>query len=141
MNIEVSFENWKSLTALLKSESDSYDLVVSRLLQTPGVVSSISTEIKAPLSNVPNDYKAGAYFKDVFFPEGTKLKATYKGKTYFASIVGEEWIDSASGEVRYSPSQAAVSITGSSVNGWNFWQAKRPDDEEWYGLAFLRILG
>jgi hypothetical protein len=140
VNIEVSFENWKSLTAMLQSESDSYDLVVSRLLAVTEGRRSISTKATAPLLRAEADYQAGAYFKEVFFPEGTRLRATYKGKTYFASITGEKWIDSESGEVRSSPSQAAYSITGSGVNGWNFWYAKRPEDVEWYSLNFLRIL-
>ena len=80
----------------------------------------------------------GAYFKDVFLPDGTELRATHKGKTYFARISGSAWIDQATGMRRSSPSQAAYFITNNHVNGWLFWLVRRPGDEVWHSLNALR---
>lgn len=140
MQVEISFPLWKALTNLLRDENDSYDGVISRLLgaKVP------SDSDRAPVDTVWEGCDGGlsegvgAYFKDVFLPEGTELRASYKGKTYFATISGSRWIDSETGLPRSSPSQAAYSITGSGVNGWLFWMVKRPSDNEWQSLNALR---
>jgi hypothetical protein len=37
-----------------------------------------------------------------------------------------------------SPSAAAMSITGSAVNGWTFWEYKLPGQDRWQILKSLR---
>jgi hypothetical protein len=138
MEIEISFGLWKRLAASLRDENDSYDALISRLLDRN--TSSDQTSVQPPSSeSIPvHDPKEGAFFKDVFLPNGTELRATYKGKTYFARISGSEWIDQTTGERRSSPSQAAYFITDNNVNGWLFWLAKRPGDGGWHSLNALR---
>lgn len=135
MQIDVSFNTWKWLTALLRDENDSYDAVVARLLK-----SEEANETPASTSPPPHQTrgKNGAYFKDIFLPDGTELRATYKGKTYFAKISGSEWTDGTTGERRSSPSQAAYFITNTHVNGWLFWLVKRPGEDGWNSLNALR---
>jgi len=138
MQIDVSFALWKALTALLRDEHDSYDAVIERLLESsPDDLPK--TEVGAERTEPEDTSSAGAYFKEVFLPNGTELRATYKGKTHFAEIRDSEWIDRESGRTRTSPSQAAYSITGKNVNGWLFWIVKRPNDEGWRSLNALRI--
>jgi hypothetical protein len=134
VQVEISFETWKRLTSLLESENDTHDGVINRLLGSTGA-SRTST---SPRSHSPEARAAGAYFKDVFLPDGTELRATHKGKTYFANISGSEWIDRSTGERRSSPSQAAYFITNNHVNGWLFWLVKRPGDAVWHSLNALR---
>jgi hypothetical protein len=137
MQVDLDFRTWKRLTALLVDERDTYDAVISRLL---------SSEEKALIATTDTDPEpleagarpTGAYFKEVFLPDGTALRATHKGKTYFAKISGSEWIDEASGEKRSSPSQAAYFITNNHVNGWLFWLVRRPEDSVWHSLNALR---
>jgi hypothetical protein len=131
MQIEISFERWKQLTALLLSENDTYDEVLGRVLDRCQ---------EAPAREMPISKRSsgGAYYKGVFLPNGTKLRATYKGRTHFGSIVDGEWTDNSTGEVRSSPSQAAFEITESGVNGWLFWSVKRPHDPDWQTLNALR---
>lgn len=136
MQIDLEFRTWKRLTALLVDENDTYDAVICRLLapeRRPGVSADID-----PTPPDEGGQRTGAYFKEVFLPEGTALRATHKGKTFFAKISGSEWIDETTGEKRSSPSQAAYFITNNHVNGWLFWLVKRPEDTVWHSLNALR---
>jgi hypothetical protein len=133
MQIDVSFERWKQLTALLQSENDTYDEAIGRLLGETAHTASVVEASKA--TGEPQ----GVYYKDLFLPNGTKLRATYKGRTYFGSILDGQWIDNSTGQPRSSPSQAAYSITGGNVNGWLFWLVKRPHDADWQSLNVLRV--
>lgn len=133
--IDVSFTTWKLLTAHLADEHDTYDAVIGRLLTSDNP----SQRDDGDKTSKPIDQNSeGAYFKSAFLPNGTELRATYKGKSYWADVKGREWIDRATGERRNSPSQAAFEITGSGVNGWLFWLVKRPEDRDWQSLNALR---
>jgi hypothetical protein len=142
MNFDISFENWKALTALLTDENDTYDNVISRLLPKKTLFALASTSIKPAIGYASTtndtDNSGGAYYKNVFLPNGTDIRADYKGETYFSKISDRKWIDCKTGEERTSPSQAAYSITGSGVNGWLFWLVKRPQDSQWISLDSLR---
>lgn len=138
VQIEVSFDRWKSLTALLRDEDDSYDAVIDRLIRERDGVAQVDSVGDGNVGNLLLDGGTGAWFKDVFLPDGTELRATHKGKTYFAKISGSEWVDLETGESRTSPSKAAYFITGNSVNGWLFWLVRRPKDREWNSLSALR---
>ncbi|HEX9947435.1 MAG TPA: hypothetical protein VGA98_07840 [Allosphingosinicella sp.] len=132
MQLDVHFDTWKKLTSLLADEQDTHDAVIRRLLEAAP---------DTPPASAPPSAGAkpqGAYFKEVFLPEGTQLRASHKGKTYFAKISGSEWIDEATGAKRSSPSQAAYYITNNHVNGWLFWLVRRPDDDMWHSLNALR---
>lgn len=155
MQIEIDFEVFKALTALRQDEVDSYNEVLRRLLKLPNAHKSApetakpvqagmfgrtpnarlpSTLLKGPSpKNALAAYMDGAWFNGVFFPNGTILKATYKGQNYAAEIKGGLWVDS-NGCVRTSPSEAASAISGTNVNGWRFWHAKGPGDEHWRRL-------
>ena len=63
--------------------------------------------------------KGGCVFQGTFFPEGTQFRATYKRETFTASISEGAWRDD-EGFVSTSPSDAAVKISGTKVNGWKF---------------------
>ena len=130
MQVEISFSNWQRLTSLLEGERDSYDNVIARLIadrmaKTQAVVA------------VPRGAPVLA-IKGVALPNGTMLRATFKGRTYFAEIIEGRWFDRTTGETRNSPSQAACAITGGVANGWRFWQVQRPGDAGWSALGDLR---
>lgn len=124
--IEVDFDVYKELTVRRQSESDTYNDVIRRLLKLG----------EAPVPKL-NAARKGAYFKGVLFPEGTLFRATYKGRTYTAEIKDGNWVGE-DNERRASPSEAAVKITCNSVNGWRFWQCKRPGDLGWQVMDRLR---
>lgn len=124
--IDVDFEVYKELTIRRMSESDTYNDVIRRLLKIG----------EAPVPKLAAKPK-GAAFKGVFFPDGTQFRVTYKGRTYTAQIKDGMWVG-ADGATRASPSEAAVKITGNNVNGWRFWQCKRPGDPGWQVMDRLR---
>lgn len=138
MDISVNFDTWKRLTALLQSETDDYSAVIGRLLPDHLHTVSKETDDERGIEWSTGDSHAGAVFKGLFLPEGTRMRASHRGKTYFATITGARWVDDETGESRTSPSHAAAQITGNSVNGWLFWLAKRPTDTQWHNLAAMR---
>ena len=150
MQIEIDFDVFKALTALRESEADSYNGVIRNLLNLPkhnteqaltglGMFGRSHARAPALRASVPALGSAlmgalgGIWFGNIHFPEGTKFRATYKGRTYLAEIKEGQWIGS-DGVARSSPSDAAGAISGTNVNGWRFWHALRPDDLEWRRL-------
>jgi hypothetical protein len=83
-------------------------------------------------SPVPDDWVT----KGVRLPSGTELRSTYKGKTYVARVNSGALV--LQGQRFDSPSAAAMSITGSAVNGWTFWEYKLPGQDRWQILKSLR---
>ncbi len=124
--IEIDFEVFKALTVKRTMESITYNDVIRDLLKLPN---------KPPVNASAN--AKGAVLKGVMFPEGTKFRATYKGRTYTAEIKGGVWRDS-NGTTRNSPSEAAVKITGKNWNGWRFWYCQRPGETSWTLIDDLR---
>ena len=142
MQIEIDFEVFKQLTARLENEQDTYNEVVRRLLSLPATeVDARLGEIDAPgLPDVINGLGGqlgGVWFSNVFFPDGTQFRATYKGRTFRGWIKNSQWIDEL-GRIRTSPSDAASAISNTNVNGWRFWFARRPADEDWSRLDSLK---
>jgi hypothetical protein len=128
VQIEIDFEVFQALTALRKSEADSYNHVIRRLLKLPSGGLTLGDVDKVMF---------GAWFGNVHFPEGTKFRATYKGQTFLAQIKNGQWVGG-DGIVRSSPSNAASAISGTNVNGWRFWYAQRPGDPAWQRLDELK---
>ncbi len=160
MQIDIDFEVYKALTALRQSEADTYNDVVRRALGLPkdvavDVAKGLAGSSKRGMfgAGAPAGARAkgaglgsswlsrltsgAAIFNGVILPEGTLLKATYKGVPYTAEIKAGRWVDQ-DGVVRSSPSDAAGAISGTNVNGWRFWFAKRPDDNDWARLDELK---
>lgn len=131
MQIEVSFQTWQRLTGLLENERDSVDKVIERLMADHASAQSR----RGPRSGTVAHELA---WKGVSLPNGSLLRATFKGKTYFAEIIDGRWFDRESGARRTSPSQAAKVITGCATNGWLFWEVQRPVDSGWTRLDALR---
>ena len=145
MQIEIDFDVFKALTTMRDSELDSYNSVIRRLLALPEqaeVQSSEASRVMHAAVGVPlglgyasnaTEGASGMWFGKTHFPDGTKLRATYKGQTYLAEIKNGKWLD-AMGIVRTSPSDAAGAISGTNVNGWKFWHAQVPPGTEWHRL-------
>lgn len=146
MQIEVDFDVYKALTLRRKDEADSYSDVIRRLLQiayeekTTGEVPPDQTwpgKVGRIGQLAGLDDLDGAWIGKVFFPEQTRFRATYKGQTFRAAIKGERWIGE-DGVSHSSPSEAASAISGTKVNGWRFWYARRPEDDDWRRLDEFR---
>jgi len=80
---------------------------------------------------------AAALSKYVHFMGSRRLRATYKGKTYYAAVLKDGTI-SFGGEHYQTPTAAAKAITRrKSHNGWRFWQYQRAS-RDWVPLTELR---
>jgi hypothetical protein len=147
MQIEIDFEVYQLLTLLRRDESDTHNAVIRRLLTVSKVeetreqaldkLSANPANILVKLLGNNNFSGNGAWIGNVFFPDGTQFRATYKGRTHRASICGDSWIGD-DGAVRQSPSEAASAISGTNVNGWRFWYGLRPGENDWSRLDEFR---
>jgi len=122
--IEIDFEVFKALTLRREDESTTYNDVIRRLLEMN------DTE------DASEPAMGGCVMKSIFFPNGTQFRKTYKGRLYRAEIKDGVWVDE-KGRRFATPSAAAVAITHNNVNGWRFWEFKRPSDEKWRLMATL----
>lgn len=143
MQIVIDFEVFKALTAKLESESENYNDVIRRLLNLPDREAAFrpgeaaSPGLPAAPQNALAPQSGGVWYSNVYLPNGTYFRATYKGKTYRAWINNSQWIDEL-GNVRTSPSDAASAISNTNVNGWRFWFVRRPQDEDWQRMDALK---
>lgn len=116
--IDVDFDVFKELTNRRETEAMTYNDVIRRLLELPAA------------RNDSNPSSGLAWVqKGVVFPDGTEFRATYKGKTYTARVVGNQMV--MNGQTMNSFSEAAAKITNTSVNGWRFWEFRRPGTTGW----------
>ena len=123
--IEISFDTYKQLTLRRDNETVSYDDVIRDLLKLPRVSATAT-----------GPSKKGWSYKGVTFPHGTDLRANYKGAVHTARIDDGEWIQD--GTTMNSPSEAAHAVTGTSVNGWTFWEARLPGESDWTIIKWMR---
>lgn len=142
MQIEVSLDVYKALTAALNYEGQTYDDVLRALLRLD---SPMELENRNPaldrIEPVVLGFSRGLdpkafYSRGLRIPDGTKLRATYKGVPYIADIRDGCWVDM-NGVSHSSPSAAASAITGNNVNGLRFWEAQLPGEELWRRLDSL----
>jgi hypothetical protein len=88
------------------------------------------------------DGGAGWSGKGVELPHGTKLRMEYNGQFFRGYIENGVWV--VEGHRAKSPSDAAGSAamtksgTRPSLNGWIYWEVKRPNDANWRALKGLR---
>jgi len=147
IKIEIGFDLYKELTMLRETPDASYDHVIRKLMESRNNISESRDEkqpIKKriqPIRPSSEDIRNGAgwYYQKVFFPEGTKFRAFHKGKKYEGQVYSGAL--SLNGKRFNSPSGAAVFVTGNSVNGWRFWECKRPNDITWRSIDSLRVHG
>ena len=102
-------------------------------------------KIDTPASPVPVSANAAGRpwsGKGVTLPHGTDLRMQYNGKHYVGQIDNGEWV--IEGKRFRSPSAAAggtvLTKSGGHTNldGWIYWEAKRPGDHGWTPITTLR---
>lgn len=140
MQIDVTLEVFKELTARLRYDGHSYDDVIRELL---GLDSPLEIEAAEHTFLTDNHFAkalyrtSGTFFsRGLALPNGTQLRARYKSSEFLAKIKNGTWLD-ADGEEHSSPSAAARAITGNNVNGLRFWECLLPGDSAWRKLDSL----
>lgn len=127
-NIYVDFDVFKAITARRPSEDVTENDVLRLLFGLP----SASTK-PAPESR----HRAGDWVaKGVRFPQGTQVRAKYKGQLHLAEVKDGALV--LEGRRYDSPSAAAMAITKSPTNGWTFWEVKVPGQGDWRPMKELR---
>jgi hypothetical protein len=80
--------------------------------------------------------------KGVTLPHSTALKMDYNGAVYYGVIEDGFWV--VEGIRCKSPSDAAGAVArtrggrSTNLNGWIYWQVKRPTDSKWIMIDALR---
>ncbi|MBS0337153.1 MAG: DUF2924 domain-containing protein [Proteobacteria bacterium] len=127
-NIEIDFDVFKAITLRRPSETTTENDVLREVFGLPP---------KKVVPTAPTVPGAGDWVaKGVRFPMGTEFRAIYKGQTYLGRVDAGALV--LEGKRYDSPSSAAVSITGSNVNGWRFWEARLPGQSGWKMIESLR---
>lgn len=121
--IDVDFDVWKAITMRRTSPEMTENSVLRSLL---GLGDGRTSEM---LKSVAEPSVKLWETKGVKFPVGTEFRATYKGVEYRATIK-EAGIEYDGTTYKYV-SGAAHAVTGTQVNGWRFWECKRPGQRKW----------
>jgi hypothetical protein len=138
--ISVDLDVLKALTAKLETDGQTHNDVLREVL---GLDSPVETEESdtalSALADTFANFSLPNHFhsRGLSLPDGTELRARYKGREYTSTIQGGKWIDY-EGRQQVSPSAAAGKITSTVVNGLRFWEAKRPGDKGWRRLDVIR---
>ena len=120
--IDVDFDVWKAITTRRTSPEMTENSVLRNLLGLG--------EARNDVPRVMPEPQAAVWVtKEVPFPGGTEFRATYKGLEYRATIT-ESGIDY-NGAIYKSVSGAAHAVSGTQVNGWRFWECRRPGQTRW----------
>src|ERR1700704_2168742 len=123
--IEIDFEAYKALTTRRATAPITYNEVIRDLLN-----------LGAPV-NVPSVPHAKEWeYRGVRFPHGTEFRANHKGAPYLAKVEDGRFLYN--GRSMKSPSEAAHAVTGTSVNGWKFWECRLPGASRWRSIEALR---
>lgn len=126
--IDIDFDVFKELTSRRASEDVSYNDVIRGLLK---LGSRLPVGFRAKGGSEP------WVVSDTSFPAGSKFVANYRGKSY-NGVVNDGKLELEDGRRFSTPSAAAVTITGSNVNGWRFWKCKLPDSSQFVLMERLR---
>jgi len=133
--IEVDFDIHKLIETERKSFAEPPNAVLRRLLKLQP-----QDELPVAINGAPDrDAWTG---KGVKLPAGTELRMEYRGKEHRGVIQNSAW--AVGGKNYKSPSAAAggVATTKSgkrpSLDGWKYWQVRRPGDAGWVALSSLR---
>lgn len=126
--IEIDFNVFKKLTAMRETETMTYNDVLRKMLGLGPLA------MAAPRAEPPEGKPW--VVKGVVFPHGTEFRANRKGQVYQGRVENGALV--VNGKRFTSPSAAAMSITGSPINGWIFWECRRPGETAWQIIKNLR---
>ncbi len=130
--IEIDFDVHKRIELERQSFAESPNAVLRRLLNIGGTSSPVSTvTLGRPWAG-----------KGVTLPDGTELRMEYNGRVHAGIIQDGVWM--VEGGQYKSPSAAAGGVARTkdgkktNLDGWTYWQVKRPEDVNWIGIDELR---
>lgn len=135
--IEIDFDVHRLIENARRGFHEPENAALRRLLNLPDAKPAVAS------AGSRSDGAAGDWsWKGVTLPQGTQLRMEYAGQAVRGTIQDGQWM--IDGHAYRSPSDAAgssvVTKDGShpSLNGWNYWEVKRPEDISWRRLVSLK---
>lgn len=129
--IEIDFEVFKALTARRETAAVTENDVIRGLLGLPRL-SLPDSQSAQSAGSPPGEWVS----KGVRFPAGTEFRANYKGVVHYGKVESGRLL--IEGRRASSPSEGAKLITGTSVNGWTFWECRFPETSGWRLIKSLK---
>lgn len=135
--IDIDFEVHKRIEAERTSFAETPNHVLRRLLGIEPGENKASVLIAAAA-----EHGRSWTGKGVTLPGGTQVRMDYNGQQLAGVIHDGKWI--IEGREFSSPSAAASKMcrtrsgAETSLDGWKYWQAKRPGDDKWTSISSLR---
>lgn len=132
--IEIDFQVHKRIELERRNFDETPNAVIRRLLNINDDQSAVSRDL-------PNRESAWAG-KGVTLPGGTELRMEYNGRVHAGVIRNGKW--QVEGAEYNSRSGAAKGVartkdgTRASLDGWEYWNIKRPGDPKWMPISHLR---
>lgn len=125
--IEIDFDVFKEITVRRKNENITPNEVLRELFGL-----GPREEPMAQKAQSGRPWVA----KGVVFPHGTEFRGSHKGQMYYGKVDDGYFV--LNDKKFSSPSPAAIEVTGTSVNGWRFWECKLPGRQNWQSINTLR---
>lgn len=131
--IEIDFDVHKLIEEERRGFDDQPIAVLRRLLGLPDKPES------------PEPKAVGRVWSDVgcVLPHGTLVRMNYGGQLIEGEILDGKWV--CGGQSFDTPSAAASALARTkdgnktTLNGWNYWQAKLPGSESWEPIKSFRM--
>ncbi|NUJ78935.1 hypothetical protein HUN39_02595 [Methylocystis sp. FS] len=134
--IEIDVDVYRFLESRRTSFTQSHNDILR-------AVAGLKSTASAPQNSTGNGSDHGGWsWKGVTLPNGTKLRMSYNGQTHSGEIVQGAW--HVGGAIYRTPSAAAGGVARSkkgtpvSLDGWGYWEIKKPDSDRWIPIEKLR---
>lgn len=143
--IEIDFDVHRLIELERRGFDEPENAALRRLLKLPiNTPEPSSTKTSAQADSDSPKIAAGAAWswKGVALPHGTELRMDYRGQMVRGRVENGKWV--VEGKSYTSPSDAAGSSVVTkdgehpSLNGWIYWEVKRPSDGTWRKLQSLK---
>jgi hypothetical protein len=143
--IEIDIEVHKRIESERASFAETPNDILRRLLKLNGdaVPKPMPQTASGPMPQESNTNQVRSWSDDgVVLPHGTLVRMTYNGRTHEGRISNGSW--HVEGQHFHSASAAACGVAQTrsgrnpSLNGWIYWEVKRPGDSDWVKLNDLR---
>lgn len=130
IEIDVEVNRW------IESKRVSFEQTHNDILRAEAGLPPMSLR-PAATNTTSNGEATGAWTaKGATLPAGTRLRMSYNGKTFNGAIESGSWL--INGARYVSPSAAASTLAGVSLNGWIYWEAQLPGTDRWQPISKFR---
>jgi hypothetical protein len=130
IEIDVEVNRW------IESKRVSFEQTHNDILRAEAGLPPVS--LRPAATNATSNGEAASAWtaKGATLPAGTRLRMSYNGKTFNGAIESGSWL--INGARYVSPSAAASTLAGVSLNGWIYWEAQLPGTDRWQPISKFR---